>query len=97
MDDIFLFALPSFPLLPPSFLIGALYEAMGDNPSALQQHSRVLSVYERELPSTHPIRIAAMGNKASALSSLHKLDNSDPLHESLALFKAALKLGRRVF
>ena len=64
---------------------------MGNYPSALQQHDRVLSVYERTLPPTHPDRICAMNMKASALLSVMRLD------ESLALFKAALRLGRRVF
>ena len=38
---------------------------MGDYPSALQQHDRVLSVYERVLPANHPLRIIAMGSPAA--------------------------------
>ena len=64
---------------------------MGDRPSALQQYDRVLSVYERVLPATDPLRIGAMSSKAGGLLSVGRLD------ESLALFKAAVKLGRRVF
>ena len=75
----------------PHVFQGDLFEQLGNYPSALQQHARVLSVYERELPSSHPDRIRAMGTKACALRLLCRLD------ESLALFKAALKLGRRVF
>ena len=51
----------------------------------------MLSVYERVLPAKDPLRIRAMGTKAGALRRVGRLD------ESLALFKAALKLGRRVF
>ena len=63
---------------------------MGNYHSALQQHDRVLSVCERELPAKHPDRIRAKGRKAGALP-VGRLD------ESLALFQAAMKLGRRVF
>ena len=64
---------------------------MGNNPCALQQHERVPSVYERELPEKHPLRIKAMGKKANALRHLGLLD------ESLSLYEAALKLGRQIF
>ena len=64
---------------------------MGNYASALQQHDRVLSVYERELPADHPNLISAMGNKASSLHAMGRLT------ESLALFKVASELGRRVF
>ena len=64
---------------------------MGNYPCALQQHDRVLSVYERVLPPKDPRRIKAMGNKANALRRQDKLD------ESLALYEAAVELGRQVF
>ena len=64
---------------------------MGNYPCALQQHDRVLSVYERELPPKDPRRIKAMANKASAIRYLGRLD------ESLALYEAACELGRQVF
>ena len=63
---------------------------MGNYPCALQQPDRVLSVYERTLPAEHPDRIMAMGYKANSLRDLCRID------ESLALFEAALKLGRQV-
>ena len=52
---------------------------------------RRCSVYERVLPPKDPRRIKAIGNKANALRGLDRLD------ESLALFEAALELGRQVF
>ena len=64
---------------------------MGNYASALQQHDRVLSVYERELPADHPYLSSAMGKKASSLHALGRLT------ESLSLFKAASERGRRVF
>ena len=64
---------------------------MGNYPSALQQHDRVLSVFERILPATHPLRVWAVGRKANALRLAGRQA------ESLVLFKAALKQGRRVF
>ena len=64
---------------------------MGNYSSTLQQRDRVLSVYERVLPATDPLRISAMCSKAGALDCVDRLD------ESLALFKAAVKLGRKVF
>ena len=64
---------------------------MGNYPSALQQHERVLSVYKRELPEKDPRRINAMGHKANARRMLDRLD------ESLALYEIALQLGRQVF
>ena len=64
---------------------------MNNFPCALQQHERVLSVYERVLPERDPRRISAMGDKANAFRRLKRLD------ESLALYEAAVKLGRQVF
>ena len=49
---------------------------MGNYPCALQQHDRVLSVYERELPPKDPRRIVAMGKKAGALRMRYRLDES---------------------
>ena len=71
-------------------MLGELFESLGDQSSALQQHDRVLSVYERVLPATDPLRISAMGSKAGALDSVGRKE------ESLALFKAAVKLGLKV-
>ena len=59
--------------------------------SSLQQFERMLSVCERTLPPKDPLRIQAMGDKAGALAQLGKLD------ESLALYKAAMKLARQAF
>ena len=64
---------------------------MGNYPCALQQHDRVLSVYERTLPVLDPLRIQAMGDKANSLYGLGRQN------ESLVLSSAALKLGRKVF
>ena len=64
---------------------------MGNYTSALQQHDRVFSVFERELPAKDPDRVSVMDGKANALRQVGQLD------ESLALFKAALELVRRVF
>ena len=72
-------------------MLGDLFDKMGNYPCALQQHDRVLSVYERDLPERDPRRISAMGHKANALRMLKRLD------ESLSLYEAAVKLGRHVF
>ena len=64
---------------------------MGNYPSALHQRDHVLSVYERVLPASHPDRIDGMGSKVGTLRLVGRLV------ESLALFKAALELGRQVF
>ena len=70
--------------------LGSLFEDVNNFPCSLQQHERVLSVYERELSEKHLDRIRVMGKKAGALRHLGRLE------EPLTLYETALTLGRQV-